>query len=158
MRKPPWSSRLQRASLYVFLGAALILGVESAATGDESLARVTDEGIRPDLVLSDYHLPGQMNGVETIEALRAVLARTISGIVLTGDIEPWVLKAITAHDPGVATKPWTGDELLQPITSRLFASPELINEIRARSIAHLAQCYRDSSAEEALSATEGLQS
>jgi CheY-like chemotaxis protein len=72
--------------------------------------------VRPDLVLSDFNLPGPMNGVESIEALRVALAWKVPAIVLTGDIRSQAIETITKHDVAVVTKPLDGDELLQLIT------------------------------------------
>jgi CheY-like chemotaxis protein len=82
------------------------------ATGNEALALVTEKGLRPDLVVSDYNLPG-MNGVESIEILRAAVAWKIPAIVLTGEIRSDVIEAIAQHDLSIAIKPTEADELLQ---------------------------------------------
>ena len=68
--------------------------------------------VRPELVLSDFNLPGRMNGVETIQALRKALAENIPAIVLTGDIRSEVLDAIAMHDVRIATKPVNADQLM----------------------------------------------
>ena len=91
------------------------LGVVSAATGNEALALVAKKGLRPDLVISDFNLSGPMNGVESIEALRAALAWKIPALVLTGDIRSRVIDGIAEHDVGIAAKPLNADELLQLI-------------------------------------------
>jgi CheY-like chemotaxis protein len=63
-------------------------------------------------VLSDFNLPGRMNGVETIQAVRKALAENIPAIVLTGDIRSEVLDAIAMHDVRIATKPVNADQLM----------------------------------------------
>jgi PAS domain S-box-containing protein len=98
------------------------LGVVSVATGKEALDLVTTERMRPDLIISDFNLPGPMNGVEVIEALRAALARKTPAIVMTGDIRSRAIASIAGADVGLAVKPMAGDELLK-----------LINELQARS-------------------------
>jgi len=90
------------------------LPVVSVATGQDALALVS-QGLRPDVVVSDFNLSGQMNGVQTIGALRAALAWKIPALVLTGDIRSQVIEAIASHGVAVATKPMGGDELLQLI-------------------------------------------
>ena len=42
--------------------------VISAASGDEAV-KVVEEGLLPDLILTDYHLPSAMTGYEVIMAL-----------------------------------------------------------------------------------------
>jgi CheY-like chemotaxis protein len=98
------------------------LSVQSVASGNEALTLVTKNGMRPDLVISDYNLPGNMNGVEIIEALRVALAWKIPGIVLTGDIRSQVTKSIATYGLAVAPKPFDADELLQLIKLRYVNS------------------------------------
>ena len=95
------------------------IGCVSVATGDDALTLVTKKGLRPDLVISDYNLPG-MNGVDSIQALRAAIDWKIPAIVLTGDIRSHVIEVIAAHEVGVLVKPADADELLQLI-KRLHA-------------------------------------
>jgi CheY-like chemotaxis protein/anti-sigma regulatory factor (Ser/Thr protein kinase) len=92
--------------------AAEGLSVVGTANGHEALELVTAKRVRPELVLSDFNLPGRMNGVETIQALRKALATNVPAIVLTGDIRSEVLDAIALHDVRVATKPVNADQLL----------------------------------------------
>jgi CheY-like chemotaxis protein len=90
------------------------LAAVCVATGQDALALVT-QGLRPDVVVSDFNLSGQMNGVQSIEALRTALAWKIPALVLTGDIRSQVIEAIASRGVAVATKPMDGDELLQMI-------------------------------------------
>jgi CheY-like chemotaxis protein len=87
--------------------------VVGTANGHEALELVTAKRVRPELVLSDFNLPGRMNGVETIQALRKALGENVPAIVLTGDIRSEVLDAIALHDVRVATKPVNADQLMQ---------------------------------------------
>ena len=103
---------------FVRSGIELLLAAEGlivvgTANGHEALELVTAKRVRPELVLSDFNLPGRMNGVETIQALRKALAANIPAIVLTGDIRSEVLDAIALHDVRIATKPVNADQLMQ---------------------------------------------
>ncbi|HEY1543984.1 MAG TPA: MASE1 domain-containing protein [Xanthobacteraceae bacterium] len=95
-----------------------------AATGNEAVALVTKKGVRPDLVVTDYNLPGSMNGTASVKALRSVLARKIPAIVLTGDIRSQVIDAISKYDVSIAIKPLRAEEFLR-----------LLGEVHAGSIA-----------------------
>lgn len=86
-----------------------------AATGNEALALIGQQLCRPDLVLSDYNLPGSSNGVESIEALRVALGWNVPAIVMTGDTRSTTVDEIAAHDISVLIKPFLTDELLQQI-------------------------------------------
>jgi PAS domain S-box-containing protein len=85
------------------------------ATGDDALSLVA-EGIRPDLVLTDYNLGGPMSGVESIEALRSALAWNVPAIVMTGEIQSKTIEAIASRDVSVLIKPFLAEELLQLMT------------------------------------------
>ena len=49
----------------------------AAGAGSAALALVSEGGFRPDLIVSDYILPGGMNGAQTAQALRAALGRPV---------------------------------------------------------------------------------
>jgi len=91
------------------------IGSSIVATGNDALTLVT-QGMRPDLVLSDYNLRGSMNGVESIKALRSALAWNVPAIVMTGDIQSKTIEAIAAQDVSVVIKPFLAEELLQLMT------------------------------------------
>jgi CheY-like chemotaxis protein len=91
------------------------LDVVSATNGNAAVALVTKENIRPDLILSDFNLPGPMNGVESISALRAALASEIPAVVLTGDVRLQGLETVTNQNIEIAMKPFDGDQLIQLI-------------------------------------------
>ena len=86
------------------------------ATGNDALTLVR-QGMRPDLVLSDYNLRGPMNGVGSIKALRSALAWNVPAIVMTGDIQSKTIEAIAPRRIiSVVIKPFLADELLQLMT------------------------------------------
>jgi PAS domain S-box-containing protein len=110
-----------RAGLESLLKSEQIDAV-SAANANEALTLVAQSGIRPDLILSDFNLRGSVDGIECIDAVRAVLKRKIPAIVLTGEVRSKAYERIEKHDVGVALKPFNADELLR-----------LINRTRAQS-------------------------
>src|SRR3981081_3309297 len=72
---------------FVRSGIEMLLAAEgvnavAAANGHDALALVTTGRVRPDVVLSDFNLPGRMNGVETIQAVRKALGQNIAAVVL----------------------------------------------------------------------------
>jgi CheY-like chemotaxis protein len=97
------------------------LDVVSVANGSEALALVNGKSKRFDLVLSDYNIPGQMNGIDSINALRAAHGRKIPAIVLTGDTRDGVTQSIAKHDVGIAIKPLKMDDLMALINGQLAA-------------------------------------
>jgi len=98
------------------------LGAVSVANGNEALALITEKGMRPDLVLSDYNIPGPLNGIQSVHALREALAWKIPAIILTGDTQSHVIDAIEKHDVAVAIKPVKVDQLKDLVVALLGAS------------------------------------
>jgi len=95
-----------------------------AATGNEAVAFVAEKGIRPDLIVSDYNLPGSLNGIASVMALRSALSWNIPAIILTGDIRSQVIEAISKHDVTIAIKPLRADDFIR-----------LLGDVHAGSIA-----------------------
>jgi two-component system, chemotaxis family, CheB/CheR fusion protein len=100
-----------------------------AHDGAAALNLVAKAKIKPDLILSDYNLPGGMNGVAVTAKLRAQIGRAIPVIILTGDISTAALRDIADHDCEQLNKPVKPRMLLQTIQRMLAAPP-------ARLLAH----------------------
>jgi two-component system CheB/CheR fusion protein len=79
--------------------------VSVASDGAEALKIAKVGGVAPDLVLTDYNLPGGMDGLKVAAALRAMLAQPLPVIVLTGDISTRALQDIAAQDCLKMNKP-----------------------------------------------------
>lgn len=60
--------------------------VIAAASRDEALQLIEKDGLRPDLILSDYHLPMGFTGDEIVAEIAARLQFKPPTIILTGDI------------------------------------------------------------------------
>ena len=98
------------------------LGAVSVANGNEALALITEKEARPDLILSDYNIPGPLNGIESVHALREALTWKIPAIILTGDTQSHVIDAIAKHDVAVAVKPMKVDQLKELVVTLLGGS------------------------------------
>jgi len=85
--------------------------VISARDGPAALALARAGAILPDLVLTDYNLPGGMNGVVLLTKLREELGQDVPGIVLTGDISKQALAEIEQADCVMLSKPVTAARL-----------------------------------------------
>jgi CheY-like chemotaxis protein/two-component sensor histidine kinase len=102
--------------------------VVPAASTAEALTRLVELKRRPDVVVADYRLRDEMNGVQAITTLRAALGRTIPGIILTGDTEPAHLREAEASGFELLHKPVDTDRLftvLSRMTSRAAAPAQL---------------------------------
>jgi signal transduction histidine kinase len=98
------------------------LNIVTAASGSEALALITFHA-RPNLIVADYNLSENMNGVECIEALRRAYAWEIPGIVLTGDTRSRVTETTWRHkNIAVVLKPFDSDEF-ERLVERLFGHP-----------------------------------
>ena len=81
------------------------------ATATEALTLVSDQGLRPDVLLCDYNLRGSTDGIETIRCLRAALGRNVPAAVMTGDTRSQTVDSITAQGVSVLIKPFSAEEL-----------------------------------------------
>ena len=59
--------------------------VVTISNGRPALELLTKDGLRPDLVISDYSLPGQFTGAEIVATLRTALGAQVPAIILSGD-------------------------------------------------------------------------
>ena len=89
--------------------------VQFAPDGIAALALVERAKIKPDLILSDYNLPGGMNGVEATAKLRHQIKRPVPVIILTGDISTTALRNIAGHACEQLNKPVKPKTLIQAI-------------------------------------------
>jgi len=62
-------------------------------------------GLRPDVILTDYNLPGGMSGLEAVTSIRERLHHHLPAIVLTGDISTDTLRQASAQDCVQVNKP-----------------------------------------------------
>ncbi len=79
--------------------------IKSAHNGVAALELVKHAKFMPDLILSDYNLPGGMNGVVVTGKLCEQIGRQVPIIILTGDISTAALRDIAAHDCKQLNKP-----------------------------------------------------
>jgi len=78
------------------------------ASGEEALERIDE--LRPDLVLLDVHLAGQMDGIDTARALQSRTPAAIVYVTACADLET-VARARETHPHGYLLKPFNHDEL-----------------------------------------------
>lgn len=77
-------------------------------SGEEALARFDE--LRPDLVLLDVHLAGQLDGIETARELQRRTPVAIVYVTACADLET-VARARETHPQGYLLKPFNHDEL-----------------------------------------------
>jgi two-component system CheB/CheR fusion protein len=57
-----------------------------ALQGEDALQQIGDGSLEPDILISDFRLPGGRSGLGVIAAIRARLQRQVPAILLTGDV------------------------------------------------------------------------
>jgi two-component system CheB/CheR fusion protein len=96
--------------------------VAVAQDGLQALALVSTGGVRPDVIVADYNLPGGMNGLQAIAGLREILQREIPAVIMTGDISTVTSQSIAPTSCIQLNKPVKSDDLTNLI-QRLLAAP-----------------------------------
>ncbi len=87
--------------------------VHAALNGDDALAQVNG-GFQPDMIVSDYRLPG-MNGVTLIQQLRKVSGADLPTVLMTGDTSTQEIKSVNLPNCTILHKPVNADQLLSII-------------------------------------------
>ncbi len=70
------------------------------------------DGVAPDLVISDYRLVGEETGLDVIASFRTCFGSSLPAIIITGDMDPDVMRRIAEQGIGVQHKPLDLDALL----------------------------------------------
>jgi two-component system CheB/CheR fusion protein len=89
-----------------------VCGAPDAAA---ALHRVRMEGFRPDVLLTDYNLPGGGNGLDLLASLRSRLGWALPAIILTGDIATETLARIARADCLQLSKPARPEDISRMI-------------------------------------------
>jgi two-component system CheB/CheR fusion protein len=94
----------------------------SAGNLDQTLEIIGDS-IRPELLITDFHLPGGQTGSDVINSVRKVLGEKFPAIMISGDTSAEVLGLL--HDAHVrfASKPIDPDALVS-LVQELLSAPQ----------------------------------
>ena len=93
----------------------------TAADGASALELIARGSAKPDILLSDYNLPGGMNGVIVATKVRERLGRAIPVVILTGDISTDSMQNIAIRNCIRLKKPVKFEDLTQVIRDFLDA-------------------------------------
>lgn len=93
--------------------------VHVVANGNAAMDEVFLQNLKPDLLLADYNLPGNLTGLATVMQLRQRAGRAIPAIILTGDISSETLSDIAGNDVTHLSKPVKLDEMARTIQALL---------------------------------------
>jgi two-component system CheB/CheR fusion protein len=89
--------------------------VRAATDAAAALQLVAHGAILPEILLTDYNLPGGISGLELVGQMRALLRSDIPAIILTGDISTATLAKIAGEDCIQLSKPVNPDELARAL-------------------------------------------
>lgn len=87
--------------------------VHAALNGDEAQQHIA-AGVRPDLLVSDFRLPGY-NGVELVRRIKSVTAEDLPTVIMTGDTSSHEIEAAGLSNCRVLHKPVDVDHLISII-------------------------------------------
>lgn len=97
--------------------------VHAADDGAAALELVTHGAVDPSLILADYNLPHETNGIAVTRKLRSILGRPVPAIILSGDITSDTLRLLSAEDCLHMPKPVGLGELLKAVQLVLAENP-----------------------------------
>lgn len=100
----------------------VIARMATAVDGQAAVDAVAG-GLVPDLIVSDYRLPG-MNGVEVIRRVREILGREVPAVIMTGDTSARDIETAGLGRCTVLHKPVDTDRLLGLVEESLAAARE----------------------------------
>lgn len=105
--------------------------VVAAVDGLEAMALLTHRLAQPDIILSDFNLPGGMNGLELATQARAALQRQIAVAILTGDISSDTLRDIAQQGCVHLSKPVRLHALTQLVQTALASAQAVAQPTRS---------------------------
>ena len=98
--------------------------VAAVSNGQPALDLLTKDGLRPDLVISDYSLPGKFSGAELAVTVRTTLGWQVPVIVLSGDTRAETQRDIREKGLSYIIKPIDAATLSRLIGQLLASSPQ----------------------------------
>lgn len=85
--------------------------VLSVGSAPDAIDQLGNHLRTPDLVISDYRLRDNQNGIQAVQAVRKALDEELPAIILTGDIAATELRQVVALGLPLAHKPISADQL-----------------------------------------------
>ena len=97
--------------------------VRTAGSGEEAYASLGDRDDAPDLILSDFRLPGRENGAQVVQRVRTLLDKEVPVVFMTGDTSEVRIRETRMAYCEVLRKPIDGDKLLRALDDALAHPP-----------------------------------
>ncbi len=110
--------------------------VLTADSEETALACLADQDRRPDLIISDYWLTDEVNGIQVIDRLRQVLTTPVSALLISGDTVPERLQEARAKGYYMLHKP------VMPMKLRAMVNRLLKDTSKADDMGEPSKGYR----------------
>jgi CheY-like chemotaxis protein len=101
--------------------------VIATPSGRQAVRELATSTRPPDVLICDYRLRDDENGVSVVTALRNEFNSDIPALLITGDTNPDQIRTIAASGLDVLHKPLREDELHDAICA-LLASPQVVSQ------------------------------
>ncbi len=88
-----------------------LLGRSRQRPAHDALRQLADSPRPPDVLICDYRLRDNENGIGVVEAIRNEFNTEIPALLITGDTDPDQIRRITASGLAILHKPLREDEL-----------------------------------------------
>jgi PAS domain S-box-containing protein len=102
--------------------------VVAAEDPAQALVHLRQTNWRPEVVVSDFNLPGGMNGLEMIEVIRSEFREPLSAILLTGGVSSAMQETLDAADCMLLYKPVPSATLKAAIAQCRAVPPKVLVE------------------------------
>jgi CheY-like chemotaxis protein len=100
------------------------IGLVAARNADDSLQWLAGIGRVPDVIVADFHVPGETDGLAVIARIRRHFGREIPAIVISGDSAPQTLQRIAHAGYPLLHKPLRPAKLRALLSHLLQQNPE----------------------------------
>lgn len=98
----------------------------------DALRQMALSDFEPDIIVSDFRLRGEDNGIDTVFALRESFEREVPAIILTGDTSPEQLRRVQDSGLDLMHKPVGVDELKAALSAHLNESDDYSPKLAQR--------------------------
>lgn len=86
--------------------------------------QMAQAGLRPQFIVTDYRLPGELDGLQTIHALREIIGQGVPACVVSGDTDPVVRETASAMGVNMLQKPVRPAKLRSVMRNALRATDQ----------------------------------
>ena len=93
--------------------------VYSAESSAEAIKLITENSLKPDLIITDYRLRDGLTGRQALDDIRALLSTPVPAIIITGDTDPVRFKDASEASALLLHKPLSAEQLGKAISDTI---------------------------------------